>query len=439
MEAHPRTPHAEPIYSQIQPASARRITSFTRQQQQHSQPPRRIYTTQTQSELARQHQQQQQQHQQSQPPRRIYATQPQPEVASSRVAPVPAIAGSSSGDADLDTDVTSELRPWYQVPESTHEQTLSPPTDIDYPANLESDNDDSSRADPSGVSTISINDLEDELQYDSNLEERMDDSRSCEGGRDSEVTITGSLNGIHGRLSHTPERLPTHETEQRNSRPEVDMEPEEDEERKLEKLRDKIHSPQPSADPMWYRRASGCEATGNMPASGNTDTQTNSPLPKTVTWADQEATASPPVLHNPRHSPDTSYCSSVTSKSPPNAASSRQSSHEGSPRPKLTQDIGFSNPIGPAASMVTPPLSPHRAPPEGTGAVVMFPSPHHVRKLSSGSTTPSPASPLNSSSSQHSSGLSPFRLVLISSSSVVHDMVCLLELLLVLACRVFPR
>lgn len=338
MEAHPRTPNTEPLYQQIQPTSTQRPTVFPTRH-----PSRRNRTRQTR-------------------------------LVHSRAAPVPnTVATSSSGDADLDTDATASEggQPWYQMLES-QEWTQSTQTDIDYPqveSDSESDND--SRADPSGVS---MHDVEQE-ELRGNMEVRCEREGDGDGRRES----NGSL---HPQLRHTPERLLMGDQELRcNNRHKI---------RGLEseiELQNRIGSPQPSADPMWYRRASGCEETGDMPTQFNGCHKKLSSPQKSVKWADQQLTALSPVLHSPCNS-DPSHCSSTVSR------------------------VGRSH-------RCIPPLS-LRFPPEGTGAVVSFPSPSYcLRKTSSGSLPPpSPTSRhisftshLSSSSNQLSYGMSSTRLV----------------------------
>lgn len=381
MEAHARIPNAEPQYSQVLPASAHRPAPVTSQHQpRHS--------------------------------RRNHV--PQAQLVDSQAAHVLNVTPSTSSyrDAGLDTDVTSDGdQPWYHIPEPD-EHTLSPPTDIDYPHTV-SDNDDSSRADPSGLSVASIHDLEDdELQASRQRRDREGSEEGIGGGRagrrGSRDDVNGSFDKLHAQPQLTPERHPNDEQEQHNGwQEEVGVE---SSDRGLDELRNRFDSPQPSTDPLWYCRASGCEETGSMPTPFN-NTQKNTSPHKSVTWADQELDALPPILQSPHHS-DASYCSSITSTSlhldPPSDSSSQQNSHEGSPRHKTAQEF---NPRKPGSGLITPPLLSLRSPPEGTGAVVMFPSPHHLRKSSLGSIPPSPASHLSSSSSQHSSVPSATRSV----------------------------
>ena len=359
MEAQPRTPNTEPLYHQIRPTSTQRPTVFPTR---HPHPSRRNRTRQTR-------------------------------LLHSRAAPVPNTgATSSSGDADLDTDATASEggQPWYQILES-QEQTQSTQTDIDYPhveSDTESDND--SRADPSGVS---MHDIEQE-ELQGNKEVRYEREGDCEcgdGGRESRDNENGSLH-LQLQLRHTPER---HEQEPRcNNRRKIRGLVEESE---IE-LQNRIGSPQPSADPMWYRRASGCEETGDMPTQFNSCHKKLSSPQKSVKWADQELTALSPILHSP-HNSDPSHCSSTVSRNYHTGRSHR----------------------------CVPPLS-LRFPPEGTGAVASFPSPSHcLRKASSGSLPPpSPTnrhisftSHLSSSSNQLSYGMSSTRLVECIMSSLI--------------------
>lgn len=320
MEAQPRTPNAEPLYHQILPSSTQTPRVFTTC---HPHPSRKNRTHQTR-------------------------------LIHSRVAPVPNIAAtSSSGDADLDTDGTTSEgdHPWYQILES-QEHTQSTLTDIDYP-HIESDreSDNGSRADPSGVS---MHDLQqEELQGSEEVScEREGECEHGDGRRKNSENDNGSLH--LQLLRHTPERLVMDEQELRgNNICNIRGLVEESE------LQNRIGSPQPSADPMWYRRGSGCEETEDMPTQFNNCHKKVSSPQKSVKWADQELTALSPVPHSPCNS-DPSHSSFTASRNHRTDTSRR----------------------------CPPPLS-LRSPPEGKGAVVSFPSPSHsLRKASSGSLPP---------------------------------------------------
>ena len=403
MEAHPRTPNTEPLYTQITPASERPHVVMRRTDGQPHNRSARV------------------------PPQQL-----RPVLRPTRDAPPDRDAppNSSGADADLDTDGNeSEVvgqQPWYHVSASEFHEPLRSSVDLTHEV---SDND-SSRVDPSGVSTASG------AQSDEGEGGRCGGVRreSCEvreGERES-VCQRGSRESVDGSLCvHTSQsgflertldpgnRNPRNRNSYlgRHSSMEdtggtVDLEEGEGEREKardeLDDLQTRLSSPQPCADPMWYRRGSGCEELGNMPAAAvETDQETGQPTAvviatqspqKSVTWADQE-----PGGRNQRHSCE-SYCSSLSSRSihlePPSASSSP---HEGSPAPTLTP--GY--PGGPSLAM--PPLSSQRPPPEVMGAVVVYPSEGHRRKSSSSSGILPPLSPtslVSSGSSQHSGQVS---------------------------------
>jgi hypothetical protein len=166
---------------------------------------------------------------------------------------------------------------------------------------------------------------------------------------------------------------------------------------------------------MWYRRASGCEETGNMPTLPLNDAQKNlSPQKsRSVMWADQEPATWSEILQNPRHS-DGSYYSAVSSRNhqldAPIATNQRRRSLEGSPGPKLTQELaGFPSVGRSSGELMSPPLSSLRSPPEGTSTAAMCPSAHGLRKSLSGGTPPpsSPVSHVPSSTSSQNSSVPP--------------------------------
>lgn len=328
----------------------------------------------------------------SQPtPHRKFGSQPPP--ARTRVAAVPLVTVSSSGEADVDTDGTSEAQPWYHEPEGL---PLSPPTtDIDYPYEQESEHDDSSRADPSGLSTCTH-----ELENGGD----MGDRGSAVESEDSSITISE----LCGQARETPEREVEDEGRQVVSRQEEECIEQEEEDEQEAILREQLCSPQQS-DPMWYRRGSGCEEFGDMPFPYETVPKSLS-LQRSVKWADQNnGELTPPIkLHSPQLSA-TSFSSSVKNHSQ-ESPSSKHSSRQASPKAKPAEVSGYPASGGPSGSFYTPPLSPLRSPPEGQGAVVVFPSPHRTRQLTS-KTPPSPTSQVSSVSQQSSVLMTPTRYI----------------------------
>ena len=363
MEANPRTPNTEPLYSQIKRPSATRRGPMTATAQWY---PRRTS------------------------PRGEGNIQPSQPVSGVRSNLLNAPGTSSGGEADLDTDdITSgvpavevEQRPWYHsASELQHEQIQSvTSTDIDYPhISSEENDDDNSRIDPSGISTTSNDNTI--INEDTSVQRMEEDLNNVWLQQDQQ-------RHQNEQAMQTVDQASDREREEARGRI--------DEEQLATALQNRLSSPQPSVDPMWYRRGSGCEETGNMPTPPDEcelqKSITTSPQ-KTVTWADQE-----PVVLSPRHS-----CESFSSQSiclePPSASSSQQTSREGSP--VMEQDHTPVPRRFSAGFVGTPPLLARRPAPEGMGAIVMFPSPHRLRKTSSGSLPPlSPTSLLSSNSSQ---------------------------------------
>ena len=396
MEAHPRTPHtSEPLYSHIvqPPPGDRPRRATTTRVQQASTPGPHPGTHRNSA------------HRTSGP------RQPRPVLRLPRVAP-------PSSDADIETDsevvVGRGRQPWYHVSASEfHEHGVVQPASAEISCMAHEgtpDTDDLSRVDPSGVSTIGQSDAEDGGRMRSS--EDVTVGRRDGEGRWSRDSIDGSLCVLTSQSGSREKRLsladldPYRRHDQGDTRTSSDPPPEVAREGELDDIQTRLSSPQPCADPMWYRRGSGCEETGDMPAVA-TDEETGqqtavtasgiatlSSQQKSVTWADQELRGRGV---NPRHSCE-SYTSSVSSRSihlePPSAASS----HEGSPAPTLTPGYPGGFPVG-VISMATPPMTSRRPVPEGVGggaaAVVMFPH-HH----STGSVPPlSPTSLLSSGSS----------------------------------------
>lgn len=420
MEAHPRTPNTEPLYSQIvQPPSG-------------ATHPNRPHATSTPAPLPVATQR----HSTPRNSRNSDPRRPHPVLRPSRVAPP---ISSSGVDADIDTDdVDSEVagrgrRPWYHVSASEFNEVVRQPTPPPAQATSEgvSDNDDTSRMDPSGISTASTG--------QSDVEERGvkgGDGGSCEGERRREGegrrrreeeggrgdgrrerwsrdSVEGSLCVQTSQSGSREKRLSLADLDPTRCHGEGDATASGDptempgqRQEELDDIQTRLSSPQPSADPMWYRRGSGCEET-DLAAVLTTDKETgqqtaiatgmmsSSSPQKSVTWADQELGTRGA---NPRHSCD-SYTSSLSSRSirlePPSAASS----HEGSPTPTLTPGYPGGFPGG-VVSVATPPMTSRRPLPDG-GGVVVFPH-HHTRQLSGSIPPSSPTSLLSSgSNSQH--------------------------------------
>ena len=302
-------------------------------------------------------------------------------------------------DTDDGTGVGGGDRPWYHSASELPDNHMHS-TDIDYPHISSSDND-SSRIDPSGVSMTS-----------NDPNEREDGARASQPGGQGHDVSNVWLEEPRQRHSNCRQEMPTLDEPGGAGEREREAEGIEDE---LTELRGRFSSPQPSVDPMWYRRGSGCEETANMPTmttsigrAGESEEDMKRTLPqKSVTWADQE----PVVVLSPRHSLE-SFSSQSICLEPPSASSSRQSSREGSPAATTGQGyVEHTQLTGRQLGgfVGTPPLMTRRRPaPEGMGAVVMFPSPCPLRKVSSSGSLspPSPTSPLGSSSSQHS-GVAP--------------------------------
>ena len=436
MEVHPRTPNTEPLYSQVAPRTDRHrhtTTSSNRPTATAGLPQR------ADGHLSR---------------------RPHPVLRPSRLDPP---MSSSGADADMDTDdVESGIaalgqQPWYHASGSEFHEPVRSGSAEDSGGQGVSDNDDTSRVDPSGVSTISgggQSDVEEGVRWDCGEGVRRDGGESVrrDGGEDvrregsagvccdsvreletgrgstresresvnvsqrprgSRESVDGSLcvqTSHCGSLERKTHDISRHERHRESSYSDgglLEMGRGGEERDELEEL----SSPQPCVDPMWYRRGSGCEELGNMPTVGSTERGLGQltavreqgggggahSQQKSVTWADLEEGARKANL---RYSCD-SY-SSLSSRSihlePPSASSSP---HESSPTPTLTP--GY--PGGP--SVATPLSSSRRPPPEGMGAaVVLFPSPtrqQHQRRSSPGSIPPlSPTSLSSGSSSPHS-------------------------------------
>ena len=331
---------------------------------------------------------------------------------------------SPSGEVARVTDAVADgERPWYHsAPMKSHEQIVR------YTPRGGSDNDESLRADPSGVSSAST----DHTPSEEELHPRPTSGRgeARDGGRGEGTTSERrhEERGLRGKTGdgvcvqrESPERGGLREGQAiHNGKQDQGVDWEEGkegqdgrDEEELDSLQPSVPSTLPGADPMWYRRASGCEETGNMPTLPLNDAQKNlSPQKsRSVTWADQEPATLSEILQNPRHS-DGSYYSAVSSRNhqldAPIATNQRRRSLEGSPGPKLTQELaGFPSVGRSSGELMSPPLSSLRSPPEGTSTAAMCPSLHGLRKSLSGGTPP-PSSPVShvpsSTSSQNSSG-----------------------------------
>lgn len=449
MDGHPRTPNLEPLYSQIVQSADHAPSSAGRQ-------PRRAPATRRRD-----------------PPQRpsssttihspTHHSTPQEEVPRLQIVAPPIF--SSGADADVDTDgIESGLvvvpeeeeeeeenrRPWYHVSNSEFNRVL--PTSSPGPANSEpreevgSDNDDSSRADPSGVSATSAgqSDVEEEttrqrqrrrsrsrvmgdgeLAHNEELEEAVRRERwsrdSAEGSlsvhisssRERRLSACSNCNPENPRRHSLIEPpftdVPPTVTTEPPPRQEEEEEERDDDDDELTDLQTRFTSPQLCADPMWYRRGSSYEETSSLlrlaPAltaiEQETGQQTASAVvtthQKSVTWADQE----PNYEINPRHSYVSAH-SSVSSRSIQLEHTSAPSSHEPSPCPTITPGypggLGTSTPTG------------GRIPPEGFGRVfVRIPSPSQEnpqrrRSLAESPLTLSPSSSLSSdcsNSQQH--------------------------------------
>ena len=370
---------------------------------------------------------------------------------------IPTVVVTASIEADLNTNTTSvqhqqqneqqqshfqqqrqregeeetDAEPWYRTGEPL--LTSPPTTDIDYPCEMLSETQsDSSRTDPSGVST-STQDQEDgggvmdgereeeeeeeeeeegregweseeegaSIQEFSNQESERQEEEEEEDEEEEEEEEAVREPVRERRLGRQEEQLRLDHIVVEGEEEEEEVEEEEEEEEEVveadidEILRDQLSSPQAS-DPMWYRRGSGCEETGLVPRHYYENLPKPQSLTRSVKWADQNGGDLTPPLHH--HSPllkETPASSPLKNRYGDTTRPSNSKYAHYQPPPRTDpRERGHQSLVMVSNGLSTPPLSPLRSPPEGKGAVVIFPSPDRNRRYSGSTTTSSPTSQL---------------------------------------------